>query len=101
MTVFTVPQESRRYLAECVMTWAKHVDKATLEPALAALAATPLKNPGMVRHLLSLQLRQQWPRKVVPGAVGAHTSQLLRIIHAVSKQTSKTALPPCTRQSKH
>ena len=77
------------------MTWAKHVDKSQLSRPLAALAETPLKDPGTVRHLLSRQMREQWARKTIPGVVGAHSSQLLKILHSVSKNTS-TLCPDTT-----
>lgn len=95
----TGPPESRRYLVEAVLTWARHYVDTGSDAGLASVAAAPLKKPHIVRHIISTQIRSEWPRKQLLGAKPEHAEQLLRILHYVSKRTSAPAplRPPARR----
>lgn len=74
------------------MTWARHAEGTS--PKLAELQAAPLRAPTLVKYHLSLEMRSAWPRKEVLGSKIGHSRQLVRILHAVSKQTSAIASKP-------
>lgn len=63
---------------------------------MASVAAAPLKNPHLLRHLVSTQIRSGWPRKQLLGTRLDHSEQLLRILHYVSKRTSGSPSHPHT-----
>ena len=81
--------ESRRYLTEAVMVWARHASECS--PELTELRNAPLKAPELVRYHLSREMRASWPRKEVLACPVAYTEQLVRILHNISKRTSELA----------